>query len=108
MSIDNAQTQKDASALARLLSAMFGTGPDGIEAGFGTSEFWLTVAALGLDVAGPHFGILKTLTPDTQLAVAGFLASAYTYLRSWRKKAATAPVAPAPATTPTPAVTPAT
>lgn len=86
MAIDPTKTQADASAFARLLTAMFGTGPDGIEQGFGTSEFWLVVLVLGADVAEPYVPGLKAITPDTQLAVAGLLAAGYTFLRSWRKK----------------------
>lgn len=88
MAIDPTKTQADASAVARLLTSAFGTGPDGIEQGFGTSEFWLVVLALGFDVAEPYIPGLKAITPDTQLAFAGLLAAAYTAFRSWRKKAA--------------------
>jgi hypothetical protein len=95
MAIDSVQTQKDATAFARLLTGLFGTGPDGVEQGFGTSEFWLCVMALAVDVAGPYYHVLQGITPTTELAFAGLIAAAYTYLRTWRKKPATvAPVAP--------------
>lgn len=87
------QTQKDASALAVFLTSLFGTGPDGIESGFGTSEFWLMVFALVLDVAGPYYHILGSITPTTEAAIAGLIAATYTALRSWRKKKAAAPAA---------------
>jgi hypothetical protein len=99
MAINSAQTQKDASALARLVAAMFGTGPDGVEQGLGTSEFWLSLIALGVDVAAPYFHWVSGIAPSTELAFAVLIAAAYTFGRSWRKKQAAAPVAPAPAPT---------
>lgn len=89
VAIDPTQTQKDASAFARLLAALFGTGPDGVEQGFGTSEFWLCLMALAVDVAGPYFHVLQGITPTTELAFAGLIAAGYTWFRSWRKRAAT-------------------
>lgn len=95
MAIDPNKTQKDASALAGILTGMFGTGPDGIEQGFGTSEFWLSIMAIGVDVAAPYFHWVGGLTPNTELAFAALIASAYTFARALRKKGATAPT-PAP------------
>lgn len=90
MAIDPTKTQADASALAKLLTAMFGTGPDGIEAGFGTSEFWLSVMAIGADVAAPYFHWVSGITPNTELAFAALIASAYTFARTLRKRGASA------------------
>jgi hypothetical protein len=74
---------------------MFGTGPDGVEQGLGTSEFWLSTLAIAVDFAAPYFHWVSGIQPSTELAFAGLIASAYTFARTLRKRRATAPAAPA-------------
>ena len=75
-------TTADESALVAEIGALIASG-DGIESGFKTTEFWLTVLAVGVDVVGPKFGL--NVSANEQMLVAGGLVIAYGAFRSWRK-----------------------
>lgn len=72
----------DESALVAEIGVLLASG-DGIEAGFKTTEFWLTVLAVAVDVAGPKFGL--NVSANEQMLAAGGLVIAYGAFRSWRK-----------------------
>jgi len=75
-------TTADESALVAEIGALIASG-DGVEAGFKTTEFWLTVVAVAVDVAGPKFGL--NVSANEQMLAAGALVIAYGAYRSWRK-----------------------
>ena len=75
-------TTADESALVAEIGALIASG-DGVEAGFKTTEFWLTVVAVAVDVAGPKLGL--NVSANEQMLAAGALVIAYGAFRSWRK-----------------------
>ena len=92
-----------------ILSKLIQAGPDGVEAGLSTTEFWLTVVALLVDLLGPRLGV--KLSASDQMTIATILVVAYGAFRSWRKRGGSLPtpaqlvawvVPAAPAATPAP------
>jgi hypothetical protein len=83
-------TRADAEGVLAKVAAIFAAGPDGIEPGFTTTEFWMSVLALAGDVAGPYLGI--HLTTAEQTLGATFIVAAYTLARAYRKRGAVKPV----------------
>lgn len=79
--VPNTRADVDKLATAVVTAATSG---DGMEAGFKTTEFWLTVIAVVVDFAGPHFGI--AIPDNERMLVAGALVAAYGGFRSWRKR----------------------
>jgi hypothetical protein len=75
-------TRTDLDALMSKIVDLMASG-DGVEAGFTTTEFWLTVLAVALDVAAPYLGM--TVSPDERMLGAGLLVGIYTGFRAWRK-----------------------
>jgi len=80
------KTARDEQALLDELLNMLATGQDGVEAGFTTTEFWLTLVAVVIDVFGPAYGFLQGINPQEQGLIAVGAAVAYTGFRSWRKR----------------------
>jgi hypothetical protein len=80
------KTATDEKALFDAALKMLTGGKDGIEAGLTTTEFWLYVLALGVDVLGPYFGFLQGIDSQEQLGIATLLVMSYGALRSWRKR----------------------
>lgn len=85
-----------------------GTGPDGVESGISTTEFWsaLVVSVIGLLVT---IGIIKPPAPAFVDEIAGLVALvapqiAYAISRGIRKQGIVAPTATAPAATAAPPV----
>ena len=72
----------DADALAAKVVTLAAS-PDGIEPGFTTTEFWLTVIAVAADFAGPHFGL--AIPANERMLIAAGLVMAYGGFRTWRK-----------------------
>lgn len=80
------KTQADEKQLLDLLEAMILKGKDGVEAGFATTEFWLTVLALVVDLGGPHYGFLQGIDANEQGLIAMALVLGWGIVRSWRKR----------------------
>jgi hypothetical protein len=85
-----AKTRADADKLAEKVVALAASG-DGIESGFSTSEFWLTVLAVVADLTGPAWGL--TLSPHEQALAAAALVLGYAGFRTWRKNGGAAKLA---------------
>ena len=75
-------TRADVEAVAAKLIDLSASG-DGVEAGFTTTEFWLTVIAVGADFAGPYLGV--TIPDNERMLIAAGLVMAYGAFRTWRK-----------------------
>jgi hypothetical protein len=75
-------TNADAQVLISQIEALMASG-DGVESGFKTTEFWLTILAVGVDVAGPYVGF--SIPADERMLIAGGLVIAYGSYRTWRK-----------------------
>jgi hypothetical protein len=80
------KTAADERALLDEALKMLAGGQDGVEAGFKTTEFYLTLLAVAIDVLGPTFGILQGIDQHEQLLIAAILAMWWGALRSWRKR----------------------
>lgn len=74
--------RSDSDDLASKLVELMASG-DGVEAGFKTTEFWLTVIAVACDLAAPKLGF--NLSSDERMYAAVGLVALYGVYRTWRK-----------------------
>lgn len=89
-------TQTALDKFLQQLGLLVGTGRDGVEQGLSTTEFWLSLLALLVDIFGPRFGWLGFLTPQVQAELAVVIVGLYTIGRSLRKKGTKIPEVPVP------------
>jgi hypothetical protein len=82
----NDKTAADEKVLFDEALKMLVGGKDGVEAGFTTTEFYLTVLAVAIDVLGPHFGFLQGIDANEQGLIAMVLVGWFAWARSWRKR----------------------
>jgi len=79
MAVDS-PVRPDLDTVEKQLLDMLANGQDGVEAGFKTTEFWLSVASLAADYFVPG-----QISPQERLLAATVIVAAYAGFRTWRK-----------------------
>lgn len=81
MAVNAPATASDLSTVEKEVLDMLLAGLYAVLAGVTTTEFWLSVIALGLDYFAPGVQV----DPNVKLAAAVVIVSAYAGFRTWRK-----------------------
>ena len=81
MAVNAPSTAADLQTVEKEVLDILLNGKDGVEAGFTTSEFWLSLIALGLDYFAPGVQV----DPNLKLAAAVVIVATFTGFRTWRK-----------------------